>query len=124
MIRISASITSMASHVQMASASALTIKATLTEQRRGTWPQLWRTLKWLAKERELGRVIGPLTSGSLQLQINRFGVILKSGQPGKWRLIVDLSHPDGFSINDGIEPELCSLSYASVGSSVAVIMRL
>ena len=80
--------------------------------------------EYLAKERELGRVIGSLTPGSLQLQINRFGVIPKSSQPGKWRLIVDLSHPDGFSINDGIEPELCSLSYASVDSAVAVIMRL
>ena len=29
-----------------------------------------------------------------------------------------------FCINDGIEPELCSLSYASVDSAVAVIMRL
>ena len=80
--------------------------------------------EYLAKERELGRVIGPLTPGSRQLQINHFGVIPKSSQPGKWRLIVDLSHPDGFSINDGIEPELCSLSYASVDSAVAVIMRL
>ena len=44
--------------------------------------------EYLAKERELGRVIGPLTPGSLQLQINRFGVIPKSSQPGKWRLIV------------------------------------
>ena len=100
--------------LHMASASASTIKATLTEQRRGTWPQVVE--EYLAKELELGRVIGPLTSGSLQLQINRFGVIPKSGQPGKWRLIVDLSHPDGFSLNDGIEPELCSLSYASVDS--------
>ena len=80
--------------------------------------------EYLAKERELGCVIGPLTPGSLQLQINCFGVIPKSSQPGKWRLIVDLSHPAGFSVNDGIEPDICSLSYASVDSAVAVIMHL
>ena len=80
--------------------------------------------EYLAKEWELGRVIGPLTPGSLQLLINRFGIIPKSSQPGKWRLIVDLSHPVGFSVNDGIEPDVCSLSYASVDSAVAIIIHL
>ena len=42
----------------------------------------------------------------------------KPHQPGKWRLIVDLSHPKGFSINDGIEAELCSLKYTSVEEAV------
>ena len=79
--------------------------------------------EYLAKEKELGRVVGPITPGSVQLQINRFGVIPKSSQPGKWRLIVDLSHPAGYSINDGIEPELCTLSYASVDDAVATILR-
>ena len=38
----------------------------------------------------------------------------KVSQPGKWRLIVDPSHPEGKSVNDGISPELCSLHYARV----------
>ena len=42
-----------------------------------------------------------------------FGVIPKS-EVGKWRLILDLSSPEGFSVNDGIKSELCSLSYMSV----------
>ena len=79
---------------------------------------------YLAKEKELGWIIGPITPGSVQLQINHFGVIPKSNQPGKWQLIVDLSHPTGHSINDGIEPELCFLSYASVDDAVAIIQRL
>ena len=33
---------------------------------------------------------------------------------GKWRLITDLSHPLGQSVNSGIDPELCSLSYISI----------
>ncbi len=44
----------------------------------------------------LGRVIGPVEVGELPaVHINRFGVIPKPHQPGKWRLIVDLSHPEG-----------------------------
>ena len=50
--------------------------------------------------------------------MSRFGVIPKPHQPGKWRLIVDLSHPKGRSMNDGIEAELCSLRYTSVDEAV------
>ena len=48
------------------------------------------------------------------LHINRFGVIPKGHDTGKWRLITDLSYPPGESINDGIAPELCSLTYTSI----------
>ncbi len=47
------------------------------------------------------------------VQVNRFSLVPKGHQPGKWRLIVDLSFPKGHSVNDGIEPELCSLHYTS-----------
>ena len=43
-----------------------------------------------------------------------FGVIPKRSKPSKWRLIIDLSTPGGRIVNDGIEKELCSLSYVSV----------
>ena len=42
------------------------------------------------------------------------GIIPKKNKPGKWRLIVDLSAPDGASTNDGVDKEACSLSYTSV----------
>ena len=65
--------------------------------------------KYLEKEVGLGRVIGPLKLEEYPtVHISRFGVIPKNHQPGKWRLIVDLSHPPGASVNDGIEPELCT----------------
>ena len=35
-------------------------------------------------------------------------------KPGKWRLIVDLSSPTGTSVNDGVDKDLCSLSYTSI----------
>lgn len=75
--------------------------------------------RYLAKERRLGRVIGPLECARFpQVQVSRFGVIPKPHQPGEWRLIVDLSYPTGSSVNDGIEAKLCSLRYPSVDEAV------
>ena len=45
------------------------------------------------------------------LHVSSFGVIPKKDQPGKWRLIIDLSSPWGHSVNDGIDPEKFSLQY-------------
>lgn len=54
-------------------------------------------------------------------QISSFGVIPKRYQPGKWRLIVDLSSPDDASVNDGIDPHLCSLAYPSVHDAAKLV---
>ena len=35
---------------------------------------------------------------------------------------MDLSHPAGASVNDGIEPELCSLKYTSVDEAVELVL--
>ena len=81
--------------------------------------------KYLAKEVGLGRVLGPRELSALPAAItSSFGVIPKPHQPGKYRLILDLSHPRGKSVNDGIEPELCSLSYTSVDHAVRVLLAL
>ena len=55
------------------------------------------------EECEKRRVIGPLRPESLpQVHVSPFGVIPK-GSTGKWCLIVNLSAPEGMSVNDGIE---------------------
>lgn len=41
-------------------------------------------------------------------------MIPKRHRQNKWRLIVDLSSPEGHSVNDGIDSTTCSLSYVSV----------
>ena len=81
---------------------------------------------YLAKELEAGRVIGPLgrDASGLNIQVSRFGVISKPHQPGKWRLITDQSSPEGASVNDGVDPRLCLVNYASVDDAVEVIVRL
>lgn len=48
------------------------------------------------------------------IHISPLGVIPKKNKPGKWRLIVDLSSPAGFSINDGISHEFSSMKYTSL----------
>ena len=55
--------------------------------------------KYIAEECAAGRLLGPFDPASLpSVQTSSFGVIPKS-TPGKWRLIVDLSSPDGHSVN-------------------------
>ena len=50
------------------------------------------TDQYIQKEVDESRVIGPFSSKEVQrVHLSRFGVIPKSHQPNKWRLIVDLS---------------------------------
>ena len=52
------------------------------------------------------------------------GVIPKAHQPDRWRFIVDLSSPRAASVNDGIAPNLCSLSYVSIDVAARKICEL
>ena len=68
-------------------------------------------------------MVGPFPPRAVpHVHISRFGVIPKS-QSGKWRLIVDLSHPKGHSVNDGISKPLCSLKYVTIDEAIKGIIR-
>ena len=70
---------------------------------------------FLSSKVRAGRVLAPIEPEvAASVQINRFCLVPKGHQPGKWRLIVDLSFPRGCSVNDAIEPEVCSLHDTSV----------
>ena len=43
---------------------------------------------------------------------------------GRWRLITDLSFPEGTSVNDGISPALCTIQYTSVDNIERAAYRL
>ena len=58
---------------------------------------------YISKELAAGRIIGPLPACAEGVHVSRFGVIPKPHQPGKWRLITDLSFPHGCTGNDGID---------------------
>lgn len=80
---------------------------------------------YLAKECKASRVIGPVPLTFLPLcHVSRFGVIHKHCQPGKWRLILDLSFPPGRSINDGIPEDLCPLQFTTVDNAAMLITEL
>ncbi len=66
----------------------------------------------------------PSTADLPPVYINRFGVIPKGHNTGKWRLITDLSFPRGRSVNDGIDGALSSLSYISVDDIAAQAAQL
>ena len=79
---------------------------------------------YLAFEVARGRVAGPFPSPPLpNLQVSSFGVIPKKGQPGKWRLIVDLSSPHGSSVNDGIDPDEFSMHYIHLDQIINMIAK-
>jgi hypothetical protein len=63
-------------------------------------------------------------SSGVTAQVSSFGVIPKRHQPGKWQLILDLSSPQGRSVNDGISRDLCSFTYISVAESTSVVLSL
>ena len=80
---------------------------------------------YLRTEVNMGRLIGPLDNAyKLVTHISRFGVIPKSHQPNKWRLIVDLSHPVDFSVNDSILKNLSSIVYITIDTAIQEILRL
>ena len=80
--------------------------------------------EYLALEVALGRVGGPFVHPPVTpLHISSFGVIPKSGQPGKWRLIVDLSSPSGASVNDGIEGDEFSLHYIGIDDVIKMVSK-
>ena len=82
---------------------------------------------YLTREVQLGRVVRLPRASALSLpnlRISPFGVIPKRNRPNKWRLIVDLSSPEGSSVNDELDRGLCSIKYASIDDAVAIIRRL
>lgn len=83
-------------------------------------------LDYLHNELSHGRLLEPFTAADLlaDTHISQFGIIPKGHNTGKWRLITDLSFPPGRSVNDGINPSLCSLTYTSVDGVTAVVSHL
>ena len=77
----------------------------------------------LATECAAGRILGPFDHEYVPMvHINRMGAVPKS-TPGKYRLIVDLSHPEGQSVNDGISDALCSFTYVSVDTAAQAALQ-
>ena len=80
---------------------------------------------YFQKEVSLGRLSSPYPPSSCPgVHINRFGVIPKNQWHDSWRLITDLSHPSGRSVNDGISSDLCTLTYVTIDDAILSILQL
>ena len=80
-----------------------------------------RQTVYLKEECAQGRIIRMGMPEAVGLHFSPFGVIPKGHQTGKWRLIVDLSSPH---VNDGIDSEVCTLSYIRVDDVAKTILAL
>ena len=70
-------------------------------------------------------MLGPLPPSFAQYtHVSRFGVIPKKRQPGKWRLILDLSFRHGHSVHDGINKDFCSLQFTTVDDAARLVAQL
>lgn len=82
--------------------------------------------EYLHKELTLGRMLGPFveTQSLPPLHANRFSVIPKGHNTGKWRLTMDLSYPPNQSVNDSIDPSLCLMVYTTVDDAADIVTQL
>ena len=82
--------------------------------------------EYLSNELKLNRVIklSKLEASQMKIHCSLFGLIPKKNKPGKWRSIVDLSAPEGSSMNDGIKRDTISLSYTTIDNIVRRVVQL
>lgn len=81
--------------------------------------------EYIRKEVEQGHILGPFSRETApHVHINRIGAIPKKHQVGKWRIITDLSYPEGQSVNDSIDPHCCSMSYITVDQVAKAALSL
>ena len=78
---------------------------------------------YLRDEIGKGRIMGPFESPPFEnFQCQPIGIVPKK-TPGKFRTIMDLSYPEGSSINDFINKEELSLKYVTVDRAIKFILR-
>jgi hypothetical protein len=79
--------------------------------------------KKLLKEISNGRMAGPFASTPIaNLFVSPIGLVPKA-ECGKFRLIHHLSHPEGGSVNDGINRDMCTVRYAKFDDAVNLVVR-
>ncbi len=81
--------------------------------------------RYIAEESTAGRMVGPLPNSiASHIHCSSIGLLLKGSNSGKWRMIVDVSHPLLRSVNDGIGTDQCSLQYTSMDEALRFVQCL
>ena len=76
--------------------------------------------EYLARELSLGRMFTQKSRDGVQ--ISPLGIIPKKNKLGKYRLMVDLSSPQGVSVKNGITPTVSSVCYPTVDNLASLVV--
>ena len=78
----------------------------------------------ISKELEAGRIGGPYDEPPFtNFRVSPLGLVPKK-EEGEFRLIHHLSYPSGDSVNDHIDPKLCSVQYTSFDKAIEMVQKL
>ena len=73
--------------------------------------------EYIASQLEQGYLAGPYTPDECL-------TVIPKKTPGKWRVIVDLSRPQGANVNDAIQRQFTHLAYSSVEDAALIMHEL
>ena len=100
----------------------------------GIWLSVWRFLltHWAgsggsgetARMRRLAWTFAARIGDNYQIRLTRPICLVPKKQPGEYRMIHHLSYPEGESINDCIDPTICSVQYTKFDDAVKMIQNL
>ena len=80
---------------------------------------------YVEAEKHEGCLVGPIPPElHKHCQLSPISLIPQTHQPGRWCLIVDLFSPPNGTVNDWIDPVLCSMQYATIDQAVSLIRNL
>ena len=80
--------------------------------------------KKIAKELSEDRIAGPFTEPPFKnFRVSPIGLVEKKTK-GEYRMIHHLSYPRGDSVNDFIDPELCTVQYTSFDQAIKMVQTL
>lgn len=80
--------------------------------------------KKLEKELTCNRIAGPFAICPIpNLKISPIGFVNKKA-PGQHRLIHHLTFPEGSSVNDSIDPQMSTVSYATFDDAINLLLKL
>ena len=77
---------------------------------------------FIRAEQGAGRMVVPCQATLRDVHVSPIGLVPKGHSGSAWRMIVDLSHPRGRSLNDLISPDACTLSYPSIDDAVDFVV--
>ena len=69
---------------------------------------------YLSEQIAKGYIAGPFSPGACSAVVTSSMAVIPKKTPGKWRVIVDLSRPEGRSVNDHLRRESTHIAYSSV----------